>query len=79
RMAAVDGKRGWALLGPAALGIVIVHACALIPVVNVIICIAGLIVGVGAIATVCYEEFRLFRAGEGTNLMTKTVHVTKTV
>ena len=64
RMAAVDGKHGWALFGPAALGIVIVHACALIPVVNVIIFVGGLIVGVGAVAAVCYRQFRLFRTAE---------------
>ena len=64
RMAGVEGKSGWRLFGPAALGIVIVHACALIPFVNVLVWIGGLIVGVGAVAVVVYEQFRIVRAGE---------------
>jgi len=64
RMAGVEGKKGWGLFGPAALGILIVHACALIPFVNVLVLFGGLIVGVGALSLVSYDQFRLMRSRE---------------
>ena len=66
RMAGVEGKRGWGLFGPAALGILVVHACALIPFVNVLVYVGGLIVGVGAVVLIAYDEFRVVRALEPT-------------
>lgn len=57
-----DGKRGWALFGPVALGILAVFVCTFIPFVNVVIVLAGLILGVGALAIVTQEQYLTLRS-----------------
>jgi hypothetical protein len=61
RVFALEGKTGWSLFGPVALGILAVHVCMLIPVLNVIIVIGGLILGVGVLCLITQEQFILLR------------------
>jgi cytoskeletal protein CcmA (bactofilin family) len=57
RIFGFDGKSGWALFGPVALGILAVHICTYIPFVNVVVIAGGLILGVGALAIITQEQF----------------------
>lgn len=52
RISPLDGKRGWALFGPVALGLVIVEVLMLIPVVRTIVFIVSILVGLGAMVVV---------------------------
>ena len=56
-----DGRHGWRLLGPIALGIVIVQLFTFIPYVSVLIVLAGLIFGVGALSLITKDEYELHR------------------
>lgn len=62
RIFGYDGKRGWGLLGPVVLGTLIVHLCAFIPFVNVVVFLGGLILGVGALLLVTQEQFMTLRS-----------------
>jgi hypothetical protein len=62
RVFGFDGKRGWGLFGPVALGILALFVCTFIPFVNVVVILAGLIVGVGALAIVTQEQFLILRS-----------------
>ncbi len=57
-----DGRSGWGLFGPIALGILAVHLCTYIPFVNVVVILAGLIFGVGALAIITREQFLILRS-----------------
>jgi hypothetical protein len=57
-----DGKSGWTLFGPIALGILAVHLCTFIPFVNVVVIVGGLIFGVGALAIITQEQFQVLRS-----------------
>ncbi len=62
RVFGFDGKRGWGLFGPVALGILAVFVCTFIPFVNVVIILGGLILGVGALAIITQEQFLILRS-----------------
>ena len=62
RVFGFDGKTGWGLFGPVALGILGVFVCTFIPFVNVVIFLGGLILGVGALAIVTQEQFMILRS-----------------
>ena len=62
RVFGFDGRRGWGLFGPVALGILAVFVCTFIPFVNVVVILAGLILGVGALAIVTQEQFLILRS-----------------
>jgi hypothetical protein len=62
RVFGFDGKRGWGLFGPVALGILALFVCTFIPFLNVVIILAGLILGVGALAIVTQEQFLILRS-----------------
>ena len=62
RVFGFDGRRGWGLFGPVALGILALFVCTFIPFVNVVVILAGLIVGVGALAIVTQEQFLILRS-----------------
>ena len=57
-----DGKTGWGLFGPIALGILAVFVCTFIPFVNVVLIAGGLIFGVGALAIITQEQSRILRS-----------------
>jgi hypothetical protein len=62
RVFGFDGKSGWGLFGPVALGILAVFACTFIPFVNIVVILAGLIFGVGALAIITQEQFLILRS-----------------
>lgn len=62
RIFGFDGKSGWGLFGPIALGILAVFVCTFIPFVNVVIILGGLILGVGALGIVTQEQFLILRS-----------------
>jgi hypothetical protein len=62
RIFGYDGKRGWGLLGPVVLGILAVHLCMLIPFVNVVVILGGLILGVGALLLITQEQVMILRS-----------------
>ena len=62
RIFGFDGKSGWGLFGPVALGILAVHVCMLIPFVNVVVILGGLVFGVGALAIITQEQFMVLRS-----------------
>jgi hypothetical protein len=62
RVFGFDGKTGWGLFGPIALGILAVFVCTFIPFVNVVVIVGGLIFGVGALAIVTQEQFLILRS-----------------
>jgi hypothetical protein len=57
-----DGKSGWGLFGPIALGILAVFLCTFIPFVNVVVILGGLVFGVGALVIVTQENFLILRS-----------------
>lgn len=59
RLIGADGKKGWALFGTAAVGMLIVDVLCFIPFVNVLVVLAGLVFGMGALAIVTKEQFDL--------------------
>jgi hypothetical protein len=61
RLMSSDGKQGWALFGTVAVGMLIVDAVTFIPFVNVIVILAGLVLGVGALAIVTREQYLSLR------------------
>jgi hypothetical protein len=61
RVLGFDGRTGWGLFGPVALGILAVFICTFIPFVNVVIILAGLVLGVGALVIVTQEQFLILR------------------
>ena len=54
-----DGRHGWRLFGPVALGIVIVQILASIPYLCILIVLAGMLFGVGALTLITKEEYEL--------------------
>ncbi len=50
RLFGLEGKKGWSLFGAVALGLLIVQIFMFIPIVRVLLVLAGLLVGVGALA-----------------------------
>jgi len=56
-----DGKQGWALFGTVAVGMIIVDVVTFIPFVNVIVILAGLVLGVGALAIITREQYLSLR------------------
>ena len=62
RILGFDGKSGWGLFGPVALGILAVFVCTFIPFVNVVVIVGGLILGVGALVIVTQENFFILRS-----------------
>ncbi len=63
RLYGLTGKSGWKLFGPVALGLLIVQVLVLFPVIRLIVILAGLIVGVGALALVTKAEYRSHAEG----------------
>ncbi len=63
RLMSSDGKRGWALFGTVAVGMLIMDVVTFVPFVNVIVILAGLVLGVGALAIITREQFLLLRKG----------------
>lgn len=57
RLMGADGKKGWALFGTAAVGMLIVDVLCFIPFVNVLVGLAGLVFGMGALAIVTKEQY----------------------
>jgi hypothetical protein len=62
RLMEIGGKRGWALFGPIAIGVLIVEVLMFIPILNVLVVLAGLVFGVGALAILTREQYLSFRA-----------------
>jgi hypothetical protein len=56
RISTLEGKKGWALFGPVALGLVIVEVLMLIPVVRTVVFIVSILVGLGALALVTRRQ-----------------------
>ncbi|HUI64667.1 MAG TPA: hypothetical protein VL126_07490 [Bacteroidota bacterium] len=61
RLMRFDGKRGWELFGVIALGLLIVDVLQFIPIVNVLVILAGLILGVGSLAIITQEQYLSLR------------------
>jgi hypothetical protein len=61
RLMGFDGKRGWYLFGPIAIGLLIVDVLMFIPYLNVLVVLAGLIFGVGALAIIMQEQYLSLR------------------
>ncbi|HXX62168.1 MAG TPA: hypothetical protein VEO56_00100, partial [Bacteroidota bacterium] len=61
RLMRFDGKRGWELFGTIALGLLIVDVLLFIPIVNVLVILAGLILGVGSLAIITQEQYLSLR------------------
>ena len=61
RLMSSDGKQGWALFGTVAVGMIIVDVVTFIPFVNVIVILAGLVLGVGALAIITREQYLSLR------------------
>ncbi len=61
RLFGFDGRTGWALFGPVALGILAVQACTFIPIASVVVEFGGLIFGVGALLLITQDQFLLLR------------------
>ncbi len=50
RLFGLEGKRGWALFGAVALGLLIVEVLMFVPILRILLVLAGLVLGVGALA-----------------------------
>jgi len=61
RLMGSEGKHGWGLFGTAAIGMLIVDVVAFIPIVNVLVILAGLVFGAGALAIITREQYLIFR------------------
>ncbi len=62
RIVGLEGKRGWSLFGVVALGLLIVQILMFIPVVKILLVVAGLIVGVGALVIAAKSGMTALRA-----------------
>jgi hypothetical protein len=59
RLMGSDGKKGWALFGTVAVGMLIVDILCFIPIVNVLVALAGLVLGMGALAMITRDQYLL--------------------
>jgi hypothetical protein len=58
RLYGTEGRRSWALFWPFAAGLLIVQALTFFPYLGIVVVLAGLVVGFGAILLVARSEFR---------------------
>lgn len=64
RMMGVEGKRGWRLFGTVAAGLLVVEILMLIPWVRILVILAGLIAGLGAMAIATKQGWPRVEAGQ---------------
>ncbi len=62
RLMGLEGKKGWSLFGPVAVGLLVVQVLMFIPVVKALIFLAGLVVGVGALVIAAHAGMTKLRA-----------------
>jgi hypothetical protein len=62
RLLGLDGKKGWALFGTVALGLLIVQVFMFVPVVRILLIVVGLLFGVGSLAIAANSALTALRA-----------------